>query len=94
MTYRSRYDQRYNAGVTRKITISVPDDVAERLDREPNVSGYITGLARADIYRETVHQHLAEAGITVTEAGKLRFRERLRRARAGQLPHLPDDTDD
>jgi len=35
--------------MTKKITISVPDDVAARLDKVDNVSAYLTALARRDL---------------------------------------------
>lgn len=55
------------AGMTRKLAISVPDDVAERLDREPNVSAFISEAVRRMIVSERVRHQLAGAGLEVTD---------------------------
>lgn len=56
----------------RKLSISVPPDVAERLDREPNVSAYLVDAARALMRREALAAELAHQGIQVTEEGLAR----------------------
>lgn len=60
----------------RRLTISVPSDVAERLNREPNASAYVVQTVRARIRADAVRAELAAAGITVTEAGAARARAR------------------
>lgn len=67
--------------MTRRLTISLPDDVAERIDREPNASAFIAGLIRRANRYEELQRHLREE-LGVTEEGKARARERLARARA------------
>jgi hypothetical protein len=69
------------ARMTRRLTISVPDDIAERIDREPNASAFIAGLIRRATRYEPIQVYLQEE-LGVTEEGKARARERLRRARA------------
>jgi hypothetical protein len=66
--------------MTRKITISVPDDVAARLDQVDNVSAYLTALARRDLRRETGLEQLREAGFDISPEGVDRARARLRAA--------------
>lgn len=68
--------------MTKKITISIPDEVAERLRTEENASRYFTELARRDIYREQVERHLIEVGVPLTEEGRVGWRRRLSAARA------------
>ncbi|MEO3775559.1 hypothetical protein ABGB16_01660 [Micromonospora sp. B11E3] len=53
----------------RKLSISVPPDVAERLAREPNASAYLVDAARALMRREALAAELAHQGIEVTEEG-------------------------
>ncbi|MEV0944910.1 MULTISPECIES: hypothetical protein [Micromonospora] len=63
--------------MTAKRSISVPDDVAEWLDGQPNVSAAITAAVRAQMAGTQVDEVLRRAGIEVTEAGKARWRDRL-----------------
>ncbi|MDZ5443622.1 hypothetical protein U2F26_12885 [Micromonospora sp. 4G57] len=58
----------------RKLSISVPPDVAERLEREPNASAYLVEAARALMRREALTAELAHQGIQVTEEGVARAR--------------------
>jgi hypothetical protein len=67
--------------MTRRLTISVPDDVAERIDREPNASAFIAELIRRATRYEGLQTYLRDE-LGVTEEGKARARERLWRARA------------
>ncbi len=67
--------------MTRKLTISVPDDVAMALEGIENVSGYFTELARRDQRRATGMAMLAQAGYQPTEAGMDALRERMAEAR-------------
>jgi hypothetical protein len=63
--------------MTAKRSISVPDDVAEWLDGQPNVSAAITAAVRAQMAGTQVDEVLRRAGIEVTDAGKARWRDRL-----------------
>jgi predicted CopG family antitoxin len=53
--------------VTKKITVSLPDDVAERLGSERNVSSYVTEAIRRQISHERTMSLLAQAGYSVTD---------------------------
>ncbi|MFG3603252.1 hypothetical protein [Micromonospora chersina] len=61
-------------GAVRKLSISVPPDVAERLEREPNASAFLVHAARALMRREALDAELAHQGIAVTEDGITRAR--------------------
>lgn len=63
--------------MTAKRSISVPDDVSQWLDDQPNASAAITAAVRAQMAGGRVEEVLRRAGIEVTEAGKARWRERL-----------------
>lgn len=74
----------YPSGMTKKIAISIPDDVAERLtagDIE-NVSAYITEAVRRRIEVEGTRAFLAATGIHVTDEGVERRRRDLAERRA------------
>jgi hypothetical protein len=76
------YGGGYDSGMTRKLTISVPDDVADHLDRVENVSGYLTALARRDMRREVGLRQLKDAGFAPTAQGVETMRARVAAARA------------
>ena len=82
-------DRRTIYGMTsRRISISLPEDVAERLDREDNASAYVTGAVRARMRRESVRDVLSAGGFEITTEGVERMRERvleLERRRAARL---------
>ncbi|MET8305711.1 MULTISPECIES: hypothetical protein [unclassified Micromonospora] len=63
--------------MTAKRSVSLPDDVADWLDRQPNVSAAITAAVRAQMAGAHLDEVLRRAGIEVTEAGKARWRGRL-----------------
>jgi hypothetical protein len=54
--------------MTRKLAISLPDGIAERLDREKNVSAYIAETLQRRIDHERTLEMLAEAGYSFTDA--------------------------
>jgi hypothetical protein len=65
--------------MTKKIAISIPDDVAERLaagDIE-NVSAYITEAVRRRIVVESTRDFLRAHGVNVTDEGVERWRRVL-----------------
>lgn len=63
--------------MTKRITVSLPDHVAERLDQEPNASAYVTEAIEGKMRGERVRQQLADAGVQVTDEGLARTRQRL-----------------
>jgi hypothetical protein len=72
--------------MTKKIAISVPDDVAARLEREPNVSAFVTEAVRIRMNAEEVHAKLIAAGFDITEEGKALARAELDAAWAKVTP--------
>lgn len=72
--------------MTQRVTVSLPDDVAERLEQEPNVSAYVTAALREQMDREDVRSTLAEHGIQITNEGLARARHRIDEARAKMTP--------
>jgi hypothetical protein len=74
--------------MTRKLAISVPDDVAARLDRESNVSAFITEAVRVRIVAEDVRSALTAAGFVLSDEGIDRAGEELDLLRATVTPEL------
>lgn len=64
--------------MTAKRSISVPDDVAAWLDQQENVSAAVADVVRAHMHAERTDEILRAAGFDITEAGKRRWRDRLR----------------
>ena len=75
-------------GMTKKIAISVPDDVAARLEREPNVSAFITEAVRARMTGESVRRTLEQAGFVLTDEGRTRVAEEFAALRASITPEV------
>lgn len=82
--------------MTKKIAISIPDDVAERLAAGDidNVSAYVTEALRRQIAVEKTRQMLEDAGIHVTQEGVERWRRILREKDAQRRPGMWDAFDE
>jgi hypothetical protein len=65
--------------MTVKRSFSLPDDVAEWLDRKHNASAAVTEAIRAQINSDRTEEILRASGFNITEEGKRRWRERLRK---------------
>ncbi len=78
--------------MTRKIAISVPDDIAARLDREPNVSAFIAESVRIRMAAENVRQVMTDAGVGLTEEGRAQATRHLDELHAGVTPELLSQT--
>lgn len=74
--------------MTKKIAISVPDDVAAHLSNEPNVSAYITNAVRARMHSDIVRNTLRERGFQITEESIADARASLDEAQASITPEL------
>ena len=74
--------------MTKKITISVPDDVAERLSADDieNVSAYITESVRGRMRAEQTRKVLLELGFNITDEGVERMRQRVAELNARWTP--------
>lgn len=60
----------------RKLSISVPPDVADHLEQEPNVSAYVTQAVRDRMRLDALDTELAHAGIPITDQGVAAARAR------------------
>jgi hypothetical protein len=87
------YDRDTVIGMTKKITISVPDDVADELVHVENVSAYVTASLRRDRRIAQVREHFARDGIVITPEGVAHARERIRVARLAAAMMRPVDQD-
>ncbi|GGM40144.1 hypothetical protein GCM10011608_26220 [Micromonospora sonchi] len=79
----------YYSGMTerfRKLSISVPEDVAERLERESNTSAFLVNTVRARMRLENLTTMHEEFGITVTPEGVARARARRAAVEAEWTP--------
>jgi hypothetical protein len=74
--------------MTKKIAISVPDDVADRLAREPNVSAYITAAVRRRMSAERTREALVALGFDITDEGIARAHEEHRTLMESVTPEL------
>jgi hypothetical protein len=68
--------------MTHRMTISLPDDVAARINAEPNASAFIARAVRHLIRGEGLDAMIADDGFVVTAEGRARMREKLNAARA------------
>jgi hypothetical protein len=68
----------YDPGMTKRITVSLPDDVAAYLDDAINVSAVVAEALRAHMDRATATQDLLRAvGYEITPEGRERLRNHL-----------------
>jgi hypothetical protein len=74
--------------MTKKIAISVPDDVADRLSYESNVSAYITDAVRRRMDAERTREMMKSAGFDITEEGLAEAASALDEVRASITPEL------
>jgi hypothetical protein len=72
--------------MTKKLSISVPDDVAETLASQSNASAFVAEAVRSHRSRLATRALVARAGYTVTDEGVARMRARLDAVRASPQP--------
>jgi glutamyl-tRNA reductase len=63
--------------MTRRFSISLPDDVAAELDQVDNASAYVADAIRQRRRRENTRQVLANAGYQITDEGVAAMRQRV-----------------
>jgi hypothetical protein len=73
--------------MTQRVTVSLPDDVAERLGSEQNASAFVAEAVRDRMVREKTAALLAAHGFEVTPEGRTRARRRLDEARDRMTPN-------
>ncbi|MBU8856634.1 MULTISPECIES: hypothetical protein [unclassified Micromonospora] len=74
--------------MTKKIAISVPDDVAERLAQEPNVSAFVTESVRQRMAGERTRRALRQVGFRLSDGGLADAGHALDEAQAKITPEL------
>jgi hypothetical protein len=72
--------------MTRRLTVSLPDDIAGRLDKESNASAYVTQALRRQMDREHTEGLLSAHGFVITPEGRAAARAKLDAARAQTTP--------
>ncbi|MEV5823712.1 hypothetical protein ABUL04_04890 [Micromonospora harpali] len=78
--------------MTKKITISLPDELAARLAEESNVSAYVAEALRRRIAGERTREILRKSGFAVTEAGVARAHAEIEQLKAGITPELREQS--
>jgi hypothetical protein len=68
--------------MTRKLSISLPDDAAEVLDQVPNASAYIADAIRRLHRSDRTRAMMARHGLAITDEGVAAAATRLRAAEA------------
>lgn len=74
--------------MTKKLAISVPDDVAARLAREENVSSFVSQAVRRVMAGEEVRRRHREMGFDIPEEEIERAKAEFDRVQAGITPEL------
>lgn len=78
--------------MTRKLSISLPDDVAADLDEVENASAYVADALRRFGRARRVRAFLAEEGHVVTDEAVARTSERLSAMDRRRAARRDDDT--
>jgi len=65
----------------KRVTVSLPDDIADRLEAVGNVSAYVAEALRAKMDDRTLRQVMEDRGLRITDSGVDRAREYLQRRR-------------
>ncbi|MBM0238682.1 hypothetical protein JNW88_18815 [Micromonospora sp. ATA32] len=74
--------------MTKKITISLPDELADRLSQEPNVSAYVAESLRRRVAGEKTREILRRAGFDITDEGVARVHAEMEQLKASVTPEL------
>ncbi|MGW5557895.1 hypothetical protein ACWER9_11785 [Micromonospora sp. NPDC003944] len=74
--------------MTKKITVSLPDDLAERLAQEPNASAYVAESLRRRVAGERTREILRSAGFALTDEGLARAQVEMDQLEASITPEL------
>ena len=71
--------RRYDLSMTKRVTVSLPDDVAAYLEQSDNASATVTEALRGVMDRAaTTEAILKSMGYKITEEGKAYWRERIK----------------
>lgn len=72
--------------MSRRITITVPDEIAAQLDGKINVSAYVASAVEARLTRDQAHAHQAKHGFRSTPEGRAWAKRALADADAAHDP--------
>jgi hypothetical protein len=72
--------------MSKRVTVNLPDEIADRLSEEPNVSAFVAEAIRDRMSQERTNALLAEHGFRITEEGRARARARMTEARQRMTP--------
>jgi hypothetical protein len=79
--------------MTTKISISLPDDIAERLSHQPNVSAYVAEALRHRMRMDRTRELLASSGYQLTDVDVAEGRKILDAAAQQMTPDLAAQAD-
>jgi hypothetical protein len=82
----------YAPSMTRRITITLPDEIAARLDIEPNASAFIARAITEYTRTERTWDMLRAAGYIPTPESRARARKKIADARARVTPESLADS--
>jgi len=74
--------------MSKRVTVNLPDDVAERLSQEGNVSAFVTEAVRARMRHETTKAMMEAAGFRFTDERLAAARQRLQEGRRRMTPDV------
>ena len=74
--------------MTKKITFSLPDDVAERIAAEPNASAFVASVVRSYMASEQMRVILGGLGMEISEARMKESARQLEEAHGKITPEL------
>jgi hypothetical protein len=78
--------------MSKRVTVNLPDDVADRLGLETNASAYVTDALRERMEREQTRALLAEHGFPpITDEGIARAKQRRLAAGAKVTPERREE---
>lgn len=72
--------------MTTRVTVSLPDDVAARLETEQNASAFVAEAVRDRMSRERTAELLTAHGFQITDEGRATARRKLDEARNRMTP--------
>jgi hypothetical protein len=81
--------RRYDSSMTKRVTVSLPDDVAAYLEQSDNASATVTEALRGVMDRAaTTEAILLAMGYKITDEGKAYWRERIKPMTAEQRAQI------
>jgi Arc/MetJ-type ribon-helix-helix transcriptional regulator len=77
--------------MTKRVTVSLPDDIAAFLERSDNASATVAAALRVEMDRGAATEALLKAmGFKITEEGRARWREKIKPMTAEQKARIQE----